>query len=295
MIVLSEDTPQRSATPSAVENRRATEVARLLGLRVYYIPGDFEACENAENALAYVPEQEQATPGIWIGFIPDPERYQAIYDECLKKRIHLLNTPEQHLRAQEFDRAYPLLKDLTPESLVVTSPEEAETVALSLGMPVFVKGAVQSRKSRGWKACVAETPEELHALIRILLSLEGRTRGRVIVRKLVRLRHSQSSAEGFPFGREYRILLYRQRILGYGYYWEGDDPLMDLTPSEAETVLALAQEAARRVDVPFMAVDIGQQEDEKWIVIEVGDAQFAGYSRIPVLPLWAEIKKIAPV
>jgi hypothetical protein len=160
-----------------------------------------------------------------------------------------------------------------------------------LGLPVFVKGTVQSRKARGWKACLAETADELERLTAAYLSLEGRTRGRVIVRELVKLRHVQSSPQGFPFGREYRVFLYGKSILGYGYYWEGDDPLEDLTSEEEAAVLGLARTAAR-IGTPFVSVDIGQLEDGHWIVIESGDAQFSGYSKIPVLSLWNSISRI---
>src|SRR5262249_16787279 len=154
MIVLSEDSEQRTPSASSRENHQATEVAKILGFRVYYIPDDFSVCETAENALAYVPEQERETPGVWIGFIPTPERYEAIYLAALRRNIRLLNTPEEHLTVQEFDRAYPLLRGLTPESVMITDPEQCEQAVQQLGLPVFVKGVVQSRKQRGWKACV---------------------------------------------------------------------------------------------------------------------------------------------
>jgi ATP-grasp domain, R2K clade family 3 len=36
-------------------------------------------------------------------------------------------------------------------------------------------------------------------------------------------------------------------------------------------------------------VDIGQQESGEWVVIEVGDAQFAGTGQITLLSLWSAI------
>lgn len=289
MIVFSESSPQLSASASTADLRKATEAAKLTGCQVYHIPQDFEQCETAENALAYVPHQKSETPAVWIGYIPDPERYAAIYTAALVKNIRLLNSPEQHLTAQEFDRAYPRLIGLTPESIIITNEAECDDAAAQLGLPVFVKGAVQSRKSRGWKACVAETVEELRLLCRHLLELDNRSRGRVVVRKLVPLRHSRTSAEGFPFGREYRVFLYGTEVLGYGYYWEGDDPLKVLTADEEWTVLRLAAGAARRVATPYIAVDIGQTENGDWIVIETGDAQFSGVSQTPLLPLWSHL------
>lgn len=293
MIVLSEAAPHeppRSA--SARENILMTEAARLAGCRIYYIPKDFSECETAENALWHIRVQDKPTIAIWSGFIPSSERYEAIYQALLQKRIYLPNTPEQHLIALEFDRAYPLLQDLTPESRVLRRPEEWHSAGEQLGYPVFVRGTARSRKAAGWKACVADSPDELGKLVNELFTLPYRSRGRVIVRRLVDLRHSRVSDEGFPLGREYRVFLYLDSVLGFGYYWEGDDPLRDLDDSEEKIMLAVAKEAARRVGVPFMIVDVGQIESGEWIVIEVGDAQFAGASQTALIPLWMAIRDI---
>lgn len=148
---------------------------------------------------------------------------------------------------------------------------------------------MQSRKARGWKACVAETVEELRELATFLFDLEARTRGRVVVRELVRLRHTRTSAQGFLLGREYRVFLLNNRVLKCGYYWEGDDVLRTLSEEERLRVLDLAREASKRLEVPFVAVDIGQKDGGAWIVIECGDAQFAGASQIPLLKLWHKL------
>jgi hypothetical protein len=221
------------------------------------------------------------------------ERYSLVYDAALTKGIQLLNTPEQHRVAEEFDHAYPLLLGLTPESILVQSEEECELAVERIGLPIFVKGAVQSRKARGWKACVAETKDELRRLTRALLDLPSRSRGRVVLRKLAALRHTRRSAEGFPFGREYRLFIYSRDVLGLGYYWEGDDPLKNLSPAEEAAVRALALEAASRLKVPYVTIDVGQLDDGDWIVIEAGDAQFSGLSQIPILQLWNRLAQIA--
>ncbi len=125
-----------------------------------------------------------------------------------------------------------------------------------------------------------------------MLTLEGRSRGRVIVRQFVALRHVQTSPLYLPFGREYRVFMYESRVLAWGYYWEGDDPLKPLTSEEETKVLTMAREAARRLGVPYVAIDIGQLEDGRWIVIECGDAQFSGLSQIPPLKIWSQIAAI---
>lgn len=295
MIVLSEASDQLEPSASARDIKASTEAARLMGCRVFYIPQDFERCGDAENALAHVPAQEREALGVWVGYIPAFERYRAVYEAALCKNIRLLNDPEQHLTVQEFDRAYPLLRGMTPESRVIKSVEECREVAEQLGLPLFVKGAVQSLKAEGWDACVVHTPEELRRLTGYLLRSGERARGRVVVRRVVRLRHTRTSPQGFPLGREYRVFLYRRRVVAWGYYWEGEDALRELAGSDCDEMLSVATEAAGRLAAPYVAVDVGQTEGGEWLVIETGDPQFAGVSQISLFRLWGELRKIGEV
>jgi len=292
MIVLSESTEQIEPSASASENKLMTDAAQLLGCKVYYIPRDFERCGTAENALWHIPNYPKITAGIWIGYIPEFERYKAIYHAALDKGIKLLNTPLEHQTTLEFDLFYPHLKGLTPDSLVITSTTECIETGELLGFPVFIKGAVQSRKMLGWESCVANNHEELVKLTEWLLKLKYGSRGRVIVRKLVKLRHKRLAPNGFPVGREFRCFIYNQQILKYGYYWDGQDDLSKLSKPEEMQVLKLAFLASKRLGVPYIAIDIGQLESGEWIVIETADAQFASLSHIPALELWNKLKNI---
>ncbi len=269
------------------------EAARLAGCRVCYIPPDFSRCETAENALAHLPAFAEPVPAVWIGFIPTPDVYAAIHGAALANGIRLLNTPEQHRTAMEFDRFYPLLEGLTPESVVIHSPQECAAAIERLGLPVFVKGLVKSSKGEGWDACVANSLDELVYVTSGLLRWTSRSRGAIVVRRLVRLRHTRTSSRGFPAGREFRVFLHHAAVLDYGYYWDGEDALARLTDEEERTVLDLARTAAERLGVPFLAVDVGQEEGGRWLVIEVNDAQFSGHSHIPLLRLWAKISAIS--
>ncbi|HND22220.1 MAG TPA: ATP-grasp domain-containing protein [Acidobacteriota bacterium] len=290
MIILSEATLQNPTTPSEQNNRDLTDAAQMAGCKVYFIPSDFSVCETAENALWHIPEQPTETAGVWIGFIPSAERYAAIYTEALKKGIRLINSIDEHLTAQEFDRAYPLLSGLTPESRTLTNLEETAPVGEALGFPLFVRGSARSSKSDGWNACVATSPDEFHQIVERYFASQYRSRGRVIARKLVQFKAVRSSDKGFPFGREFRTFICHGEIVACGYYWDGHDPLMHLSPAEATQVANLALEAAARLKVPFVAVDVGQLVNDEWIVIEVNDAQFAGTtSQINRLAFWNSV------
>lgn len=293
MIVLSEAIEQVEASASSKENQLLTGATQLLGCKVYSIPRDFERCVTAENALWHIPKCTQKIAGLWIGYIPELERYEAIYNAALDKNIKLLNTPLPHKTAMEFDLFYPYLQGLTPESITITSTAECAEATNKLGFPLFIKGAIQSRKRQGWKACVANNQEELLKLTEWLLTLKYGSRDRVIVRKLVSLRSTCKAPNGFPMGREFRVFLYNNKVLEYGYYWDTKNELSKLSTQEEKAVLDLAILASKRLNVSYISIDIGQLDTGEWIVIEVGDAQFAGLGHIPILELCNKLKDIS--
>ncbi|RBP44560.1 uncharacterized protein DUF4343 [Roseimicrobium gellanilyticum] len=286
MLVLSEASPQLPPSASASDIQRSTEAAQLAGCKVYHIPQDLPEGVSAEDALWHIPMQEQKTAAIWIGYIPLPSHYEAIHAAALAKNIRIINAPAEFRRAEEFDRFYPRLAEITARSAVADSIETCEAAAVQIGYPVFVKGTIQSLKSKGVDACVAHDAAQLRDIAGRILQSYRRSLGKVIVRELVSLRHSRTGPGGFPLGREYRVFVLQGEVVGLGYYWEGDDELAALHEDETRLISSLACEAARRVDVPYLTVDIGQRDNGDWLVIEVGDAQFSGLSQVSIHALW---------
>ena len=291
MILLSEAAPDLDADSSDADVVGATVAAARAGLRVFHLP---RGTEPDPDALAGVPVQEQPERALWVGYIPTPARYADVWAQARERRIELVNDPEAHLTALEFDRAYARLTGLTPKSAVLRDPSECPRALSEIGLPAFVKGLVLSRKWYGWKSCVATTPEELQAIVGRLFALKAFSRQRVVVRQLVPLR-TRGLVEGtdFPKGREYRIFLFGGEVAGHGYYWPFEDPVGALSPDDERDMLSLAREAAGRLAVPWISIDLGQLEDGRWIVIEAGDPQFAGLGHIDVGALWRRVAELA--
>jgi hypothetical protein len=289
LIVFSEANTEKSSL-NARELQSITEAAQLFGCRVYSIPPNFDECGNAENALAYVPEFDKPMSCVWVGFIPSLERYQAIYNAALQKNIRLVNSPKQHRLAMEFDQFYPLLHDLTAKSLIIEDIEQLGDVEKQLSFPVFVKGAVKSNKEQGLSAVVANNLGELYALSATILKSAYRSRGKVIAREFLKLKTVATDSKDFPISREYRAFVYKGKILAYGFYWDDYNESAKLNKDEKQAFTQLIEEVARRVDVPFLAIDVAQLESGEWKLIEIGDAQFCGLSQVPVLELWSKVK-----
>lgn len=289
--------------PNSIDNletQQIVETARRYGCDTYLLPAAVGYSIAAVDALANLPNFDSTQRGIWAGFIPSQAKYEAVYRAAAEKNICLVNDPCQHQTALEFDRYYPLLGDLTPLSMTITSVNESKEAGIKLGFPVFVRGAVKSNKTLGWDACVANNPEELSYIVEQILSLPHRARGRAIVRKLVKLRSRSMMPGNFPRTREYRLFVYRdsllgrlrQRVLACGYYWDEFEDEFELTATDRSSLNELAIAAATRVNVPYIIVDVGQLESGDWIVIEVGDAQFAGMSHVSIPELWSHLAGI---
>jgi hypothetical protein len=247
------------------------------------------ALEDGEDPVATLPRRESPTDALWIGHIPSRERYEAVFRGALSRNVRLLNDPDTHLRITEFDRWYRQLEGLTPRSHVVRSVEEVDAALTHVGLPAFIKGAVLSKKSYGWKAVVAETAEDARKKVENLLKMKTFSRGMAALRTLVPLRKVEHSVEGFPLSREYRLFVLRGSVVGSGYYWMFGDPFGPPGEHEWARINALALEAATRLEAPWLSVDLAQTEAGDWIIIEVGDPQFSGVSQMSIRELWGNV------
>ena len=93
LTVLTEAYGNHPPSASLRDIRASTEVARLVGCRVYGIRVA-DAIEDASgagdagalaDALAELPRQAGEVPGVWVGYIPTPEQYESIYRQALEK------------------------------------------------------------------------------------------------------------------------------------------------------------------------------------------------------------------
>jgi hypothetical protein len=285
-VILSEAEFTDEHSINGRELRAITETARVMGFRVIQLPRDLESIGGAEAVFAWTPRFDPPEAGIWAGYIPAPGHYEEVYRAAAERGIRLINDPEEHMRAMDFDGFYGRLDGMTPESRRSDSVDAAVEAAEELGYPVFVKGAVKSSKEAGWKACVAENESELRGISTFLMSRPGRSRGRIIVRRLATLRRTGEAPGGFPLSREYRVFLLRNEVISFGYYWEGTDDPWPLTEEDRKNLFHIVGKASLRLEVPFVAVDAAQLESGEWIIIEAGDAQFCGLSQASMLGIW---------
>ncbi|GGJ30565.1 ATP-grasp domain-containing protein [Deinococcus roseus] len=223
-----------------------------------------------------------------IGAIED---YPALYQAWLDQGVHLVNTPEEHVRASELPGWYPLLQDLTPGSIWfdhLPTPQEIED---QLDFPIFIKGARQTSKHQS-SLCVARDSAELQTILQEYQQdpiLHWQT---LVCRELLALRILQAGqGDQLPVAFEFRMFWYRGELAGVGRYWL-DGPMYSATPAEMAALLSTARTATQRLNVPFLVVDVAQTAAGHWVVIECNDAQESGYAGVSAVALWQRMIKI---
>jgi hypothetical protein len=223
-----------------------------------------------------------------VGAIAD---YPGYYKRWAKDGVRLVHSPEEYRRATELPVWYPLLKDLTPKSLCGREPPSADAIGAELGWPIFLKGSRQTSHHKK-SLSIIDGPETYARVLgefardRVLHWQE------VVCRRYVALRRVEDTAlDRVPSSFEFRTFWWRGELVGFGRYWWQGKPY-EASTEEREKAIAVAREAARRVNVAFLVVDVAQAETGEWLVIECNDGQESGYAGISPLGLWQAIVAI---
>jgi hypothetical protein len=280
VIVLVEALEQRSF--SAIRSLETTiELAQILGLDVYPIcrqdPTQLQPC---------LPQLAQLRVGIWLGDTALPDRYDRLYEIALDHQIQLVNTPAHHALLQDFDQVYALLSDLMPKTLIITQHDQWESAAAGLGFPIVIR-VIRQRSGMGEWAIA----NDLQALQQFHLMLQPQPS---LLFQHLQPRHTRCDPTGFPLGRQYQVVFYQQTPLTYGYRWAGDDPLIFLDTDEEAAMMEIAIEAATRLQVPLVAIEVVQQESGEWLIVGVGDLYWSNLGQMPLIQLWNALSKISP-
>jgi hypothetical protein len=248
------------------------------GVSVYDFPFErYFECRHAWNQPSGVEAVARA------GAFDD---YGATYAELAAAGVRLIHTPEQHDLCSELPLWYPLLKDLTARSVCFDQRPSSIEVAKHFQWPVFVKGARQTRRHLKHLSIINSAEEFDHAMSLYAKDPVLHWQG-VAVRELLPLRpvEARGPVDRLPPVFEFRTFWWRGIHAGSGRYW-WDGSAYDWDRREQAQALAVAGEAARRLNLPFLVVDMAQCIDGRWVVIEVNDGQESGYAAAPPIALW---------
>ena len=260
-----------------VENRLVV-VSEPVGVPIY----DFDFDLNFQCTHPYVFDHEESCV-LRVGAVPD---YSLRFEEMLKWGLRLINSPAEHAMASQLDYWYPLIPDLTPRTEVFDKLPSVEEIQSRFTWPIFLKGSRQTSK-HNTSLSVIQNATEYNSAAEAYAKDDILHWQKAVVREFVPLFPVAGSIHGkiLP-SLEYRSFWWNCRCVGWGRYWY-QIPLYGC--SDATVGLAMAQEVARRVTVPFLVVDFAKTAAGGWIIIECNDGQEAGYSAIDPRLLWKRV------
>ena len=218
-----------------------------------------------------------------IGPLPD---YEAEFNEKLEMKLRLVNTPAEHKLASELESWYPVLEDLTPRTAVFDALPSVEEIEANFRWPIFLKGSRQtSRHNPDLSVIRSRSHYEVAAQqYRDDSILHWQ---KPVIREFVPLVAVAGEVPGkVQPSLEYRSFWWHGVCVGWERYWHQVAPY---DYADAEAGLAVAQQAAQRLKVPFLVVDFAKTADGRWIVIECNDAQESGYNGVQPQLLWKQV------
>lgn len=274
--------PGNPLQPRQVEPDFAAQAhtARELGLDILLLDSDALAQGEISRALRFIrPADPQVL--VYRGWMLRSEIYHALFDALLERGWRLLNDPQSYALCHELPNWYALLEGRTPRSAWLAAPEcfQPERVlecAARLGSEALVvKDYVKSRKHEWSESCfIAEASDaaQVERVTSTFLARQGESLvGGLVLRQFVPLREvAPAGPSGAPGVNEWRLFWLDHALIARSpsSVWVGEGPTAQ--------VLAELQDLAARIPSRFFAMDVAQQEDGGWIVIELGDGGVSG-------------------
>lgn len=217
--------------------------------------------------------------------------YAKRYRELAEEGFALVHSPEDHLLISELPNWYTVLEDVTPKSICFDTLSEAGEAANTLGWPIFLKGQRQTSRHRR-ALSIIEGPEAFKRAMEAYAEDPILRWQKIVCREYVSLRPVEDSVpDRIPSSFEFRTFWWKGELVGLGQYWWEGKPY-SMTDTEKQAALAIAREAAGRLQVTFLVVDVAQTIDGRWIVIECNDGQESGYAGVPPLAMWENILQL---
>lgn len=215
-----------------------------------------------ESARKLKPTPVVGETVIYRGWMMTPEHYAEFCQQVIESQAIPLTSHEQYVAAHHLPNWYPLILDLTPETVCFTELGNLQAELENLGWDgFFVKDFVKSLKtSLGSRL---EHANAIRVLMAEMEKFRGQIEGGICVRQL----------EEFKPETERRYFV----LLGAPYAADGG------------SIPDLVRRVAERIHLPFYSVDIIQRGDEVWRVVEIGDGQVSdlvGWSVDSFVELW---------
>lgn len=205
---------------------------------------------------------------IYRGWMIDTRQYMNLVAAIEQSGAVAYTSLDRYLLAHHLPNWYPLLRDLTAETVVLPEDADVLTELRRLSWPgYFLKDYVKSLKTS--TGSLISTPEEALPVLEEMRRFRGVIEGGICVRR----------KESFVPDTEVRYFV----VAGHAYAPDGA-----VAPD-------IVHEVAARVDSPFFSIDIAQTEAGVARVVEIGDGQVSdlvGWSPDTFANIWQQTASV---
>jgi hypothetical protein len=206
---------------------------------------DTNALQGGRRRIRPLPSEGETI--VYRGWMLSPEDYAALLEIISRSGAVPLTWLETYLSTHYLPNWYPLIHDLTPETVVFSAEEDLEPRLRRLGWDrFFIKDYVKSLKTS--VGSIVERPEDIAIVLSEMEKFRGQIEGGVCVRRV----------EPFVEGTERR------------YFVIGGRPF---SPAPDGEIPEIVRACASRIASPFFSVDVVHREDGADRVVEIGDGQ----------------------
>ncbi|MDE1833817.1 MAG: ATP-grasp domain-containing protein [Candidatus Micrarchaeota archaeon] len=291
--------PSNPANPSQPEPSFNNEVqaAKDIGFEVGFFDSEFQL--GGEVKLRKVPRVLVGTNALYRGWLCSPSQYDALVSKVWSLGYSMITSENQYRDAYELPRWYETFKEHTPHSLILPgisfrAPDGlvkasikdfdldavADVVSCEFGnKPVIVKDWVKTQKHHWFEACYiqsANDKQDTKRVVEAFLRLQGDMfYGGLVFRQFVNFKqvgiHPKSR---LPLVNEWRTFFWYGRPIISSPYWK-DGVQKEQEPPPNSLLDEVGNLLADQL-LAFVAVDVAQKEDGKWMVVEINDAGAAG-------------------
>ena len=185
-----------------------------------------------------------------------------------------ITTPDAYAQAHYLPNAYALLEGRTAISKWIEGRDADRAWDLYSQMgkqAAIVKDFVKSAKHRWHEACfIPEETErgQFNEIIKAFLDARGNLFEKgIVLRRFHRFVKLQDDLRGQPVNEEYRLFMWDAKLLAATPSLRGAGPLESLDEW---------QSIAKRFQNRFISIDVARQEDNSWLIVEVGDGGVSG-------------------
>ena len=249
---------------------------------------DFDSEGEMEVARKYFPVYENrcAIPDNTFviprySFLPYAQEFE---HDMQAKNCYLINSYHQHRSVADISTwaMDPLFEGLTPKTWdrLEDIPEHG---------PFVLKGETNSKKFQFNTHMYAENKKEAIQVYGRLLEDSLISQQKVYIRKFHPLVRLSQGFNGLPISKEFRLFVAYGEVVGQGFYWASHAQDIDVPAADypADFVKKLINLIGRGIN--FFVMDIAQEENGNWILIEINDGCMSGPSCVDPEALYSNL------